>query len=70
MYLARYPCKLQSNHRISLIGCGQGCSSITKFFGNNERLISSEILVLGELSYTEFTMYFDIHATIILIELF
>ena len=45
MYLARYPCKLQSNHRISLIGCGQGCSSITKFFGNNERLISPEILV-------------------------
>lgn len=45
MYLARYPCKLQSNHRISLIGCGQGCSNITKFFGNNERLISSEILV-------------------------
>ena len=39
-HVVGHPCKLQYDHYINLIMCGQGCSVMPKVFKNNEQLHS------------------------------
>ena len=43
-HVVRHPCKLQFDHYISSVRCGQGCPGMSKVFRNNERLIFLEIV--------------------------
>ena len=48
-YVTGHPCKLQLDHWVNLIDSAQGCLGMSQVFGNNEHLVSLEIVVFRQI---------------------